>query len=85
MHYFSAGQIPPKRHTQFRKPDGNLYTMKSFFLLKVFMISTLFLYHINHPTRIIQVGAPIDVAPQKAETEDLKPRSLYGFRSSTGG
>ncbi len=23
--YHRLGQIPPKRHTQFRKPDGTLY------------------------------------------------------------
>jgi homogentisate 1,2-dioxygenase len=23
--YHSLGAIPPKRHTQFRKPDGSLY------------------------------------------------------------
>ena len=23
--YYKQGQIPAKRHTQFRKPDGNLY------------------------------------------------------------
>ncbi|MBP9133631.1 MAG: homogentisate 1,2-dioxygenase [Saprospiraceae bacterium] len=79
MHYFSSGQIPPKRHTQFRKPDGNLY-YEELFSTEGFHDKYSILYHINHPTRIIQVGAPIDVSPQKAETEDLKPRSLYGFR-----
>jgi homogentisate 1,2-dioxygenase len=79
MHYFSAGQIPPKRHTQFRKPDGNLY-YEELFSTEGFHDKYSILYHINHPTRIIQVGTPIDVAPQKAETEDLKPRSLYGFK-----
>ena len=26
-HYKSLGQIPPKRHTQFRRPDGELSDM----------------------------------------------------------
>ena len=25
MHYYSLGSIPKKRHTQFRKPNGELY------------------------------------------------------------
>ena len=24
--YYTLGNIPAKRHTQFRKPDGNLYS-----------------------------------------------------------
>jgi homogentisate 1,2-dioxygenase len=24
-HYHRLGSVPPKRHTQFRKPDGSLY------------------------------------------------------------
>ena len=25
MHYYKLGNIPDKRHTQFRKPNGSLY------------------------------------------------------------
>ena len=25
-HYIRMGEVPPKRHTQFRRPDGALYT-----------------------------------------------------------
>ena len=28
--YHRLGQIPPKRHTQFRKPDGTLYNEELF-------------------------------------------------------
>ena len=28
--YHRLGQIPPKRHTQFRKPDGTLYSEELF-------------------------------------------------------
>ena len=28
--YHSLGKIPPKRHTQFRKPDGSLYSEQLF-------------------------------------------------------
>ena len=29
-HYHKLGNIPHKRHTQFRKPDGNLYSEQLF-------------------------------------------------------
>ncbi len=25
-HYRQVGEVPPKRHTQFRRPDGGLYS-----------------------------------------------------------
>lgn len=38
------------------------------------------MYHINPPTRITQVGDPIDVAPVKASNKELKHRCLNGFK-----
>ncbi|MDQ6609365.1 MAG: homogentisate 1,2-dioxygenase, partial [Bacteroidota bacterium] len=29
-YYYKAGNIPHKRHTQFRKPDGGLYSEQLF-------------------------------------------------------
>jgi homogentisate 1,2-dioxygenase len=29
-HYYKSGSIPHKRHTQFRKPDGGLYSEQLF-------------------------------------------------------
>ncbi len=78
MHYHSAGQIPHKRHIQFRKPDGGLY-WEEVFSTEGFSNKYSILYHINQPTRLAQIGKPIDIAPVKADTEELKHRSLKGF------
>lgn len=65
MHYHSEGKIPQKRHTQFRQPNGTLYS-EELFSTEGFHDKYSILYHINPPTRITQVGDPIDVAPVKS-------------------
>jgi len=79
MHYHSEGKIPQKRHTQFRQPNGTLYS-EELFSTEGFHDKYSILYHINPPTRITQVGNPIDVAPVKASNKELKHRCLNGFK-----
>ena len=57
MHYYSLGQVPAKRHTQFRQPNGELYHEELFSTEGFSDLSSL-LYHCNPPTQIVQVGAP---------------------------
>ncbi len=78
MHYHSLGQVPPKRHTQFRKPDGGLYH-EELFSTEGFSDLHSLLYHINAPTQIVQVGEPYSVAPKVVADKQLKHRSLRGF------
>lgn len=78
MHYYSLGQIPRKRHTQFRKPDGSLY-QEEVFSTEGFSNLYSLLYHINPPTQILQVGEPISVEPKIVADRQLKPRSFSGF------
>ncbi len=78
MHYYSLGSIPQKRHTQFRKPDGELYH-EQLFSTEGFSDVYSLLYHANAPTQIKQVGDPIDVAPKLIHDKQLKHRSLVGF------
>ena len=59
MHYHTLGQIPQKRHTQFRKPDGSLYH-EELFSTEGFSNNYSLLYHANAPTQIVQVGEPED-------------------------
>ena len=63
MHYYQLGKIPSKRHTQFRKPDGDLYH-EQLFSTEGFSDNYSLLYHVNAPTQIVQVGDPISVAPK---------------------
>ncbi len=78
-YYHSLGSIPHKRHTQFRKPDGGLYS-EQLFSTEGFSNDYATLYHLHPPTKILQVGEPVSVAPQIAEEKMLKHRSLEGFK-----
>jgi homogentisate 1,2-dioxygenase len=77
-HYHSAGQIPHKRHTQFRKPDGGLYS-EQLFSTEGFSNDYSLLYHCHPPTEIIKTDAPYDVMPRIAEDKMLQHRCLEGF------
>lgn len=77
-HYHSAGQIPPKRHTQFRKPDGSLYHEELFSTAGFSDVYSL-VYHLHAPTQIKQVGKPYSIAPKTIHDKQLKPRCLKGF------
>lgn len=54
-YYTRLGQIPPKRHTQFRQPDGSLYKEE---LVSSYGFSGIYsnLYHIYAPTEVKEVG-----------------------------
>ncbi|HTO15188.1 MAG TPA: homogentisate 1,2-dioxygenase [Edaphocola sp.] len=77
-HYIKRGNIPPKRHTQFRKEDGSLYA-EQLFSTEGFSSNFSLLYHHNLPTVIIKTEEPYDVAPKAATKNLLKQRSFEGF------
>ncbi len=77
-HYHTLGSIPHKRHTQFRKPDGTLYS-EQLFSTEGFSDDYALLYHCYPPTMIIKTDEPVDVSPQVAEEKMLKHRSFEGF------
>ena len=78
-YYHKLGEIPHKRHTQFRKPDGGLYS-EQLFSTEGFSNDYSLLYHINPPTQIIKTEKPVNVAPQVAEEKMLSHRSFEGFK-----
>lgn len=77
-HYISLGKIPHKRHTQFRKPNGGLYS-EQLFSTEGFSNDYSLLYHVHPPTQIIKTDDPVNVAPKIAEEKMLKHRSFEGF------
>lgn len=77
-HYYTLGEIPHKRHTQFRKPDGGLYA-EQLFSTEGFSNDYSILYHCHQPTEIIKTDEPINIAPIIAEEKMLKHRSFEGF------
>ena len=76
--YHRLGKIPPKRHTQFRKPDGNLYYEQLFGTIGFDGMSTLS-YHIHRPTMVAEVGDAIDVSPKVAVGNNMKSMMLKGL------
>src|SRR5258706_2200825 len=79
-YYYKLGTIPHKRHTQFRRPDGSLYS-EQLFSTEGFSDDYALLYHCHPPTRIIQTDDAIDVSPKVAEEKMLKHRSFEGFKT----
>lgn len=77
--YNRAGNIPQKRHTQFRKPDGTLYH-EELFSTEGFSNTYSLLYHLYPPTKIKQVGEAYSVEPKVVLSRQLKHRSLKGFK-----
>jgi len=76
--YHRLGKIPQKRHTTFRKPDGNLYYEQLFGTIGFDGMSSL-LYHTHRPTMVKEMGPSIDVSPKVAVNKNMTSRKLIGF------
>jgi len=74
-HYVKLGEIPRKRHTQFRKPDGGLYA-EQVFGTKGFSGIASILYHAHLPTQVAAYKALGDLRPQTLDEEPLRHRHL---------
>ncbi len=77
-HYHKLGKIPRKRHTIFRKPDGELYSEE---LVSTEGFSNIYslVYHCYAPTRVKEVGKPYSVAPEVSVAHNMQHRSFTGF------
>src|SRR3989442_513710 len=77
-HYHHLGQIPHKRHTQFRKPNGELYAEE---LVSTHGFSNIYslIYHCYPPTMIKDVGEAWSVEPKIIHKRFLKHESFEGF------
>ena len=51
-YYRSVGLVPPKRHTQFRRPDGQLY-YEELMGEEGFSSDSSLLYHLGVPSAIV--------------------------------
>ena len=70
-YYRSVGEVPPKRHTQFRQPDGTLYH-EELMGEEGFSSDSSLLYHRGVPSAII--------ASQPWELPDLATEANYPLR-----
>src|SRR5687767_13200218 len=84
MYYYRLGNIPPKRHTQFRQPDGSLYKEE---LVSSEGFSGVYsnLYHINPPTRIKEVKKPVRYGPTRVDDYALRQTHLNTSKVMTTG
>jgi homogentisate 1,2-dioxygenase len=67
------GQVPPKRHIQFRRPDGGLYA-EELFSTKGFESVYSLLYHLRPPTATLDVRAWERPAVRLMPNEPLRNR-----------
>ncbi len=76
--YHKVGNIPPKRHTQFRKPNGELYYEQLFGTVGFDgMYSNM--YHVHRPTQVKEIRKQYSVAPQVVKPNNMQSYRLYGF------
>src|SRR5690606_16822238 len=78
--YHKLGKIPAKRHTQFRKENGDLY-YEQLFGTEGFSGMASLLYHEHRPTQIKKIGDAVDMKPEIAVEKNMTPRRLLGFRT----
>lgn len=76
--YHKLGTIPPKRHTVFNKPNGDLYYEQLFGTVGFDGMASLS-YHHHRPTMIKAIGESIDVKPKIAVAENIHSRKLISF------
>jgi homogentisate 1,2-dioxygenase len=84
MYYNRLGKIPPKRHTQFRQPDGSLYkeeVVSSEGFSGIYSI----LYHVHPPTRIKELKQPVRYGPKKLEDYGLRQTHLNTSKVGSTG
>ncbi|PZD78478.1 homogentisate 1,2-dioxygenase [Mesonia sp. K7] len=79
--YHQLGKIPPKRHTIFRKPNGDLYYEQLFGTIGFDGMSTN-LYHEHRPTQVKSVKEPYDIKPKIAVKNNLKSYRFHGFQTA---
>tara|TARA_R110001592_G_scaffold307299_2_gene580882 strand:- start:411154 stop:412314 length:1161 start_codon:yes stop_codon:yes gene_type:complete len=76
--YYKLGNIPSKRHTIFKKDDGQLHYEQLFGTEGFHGMSSL-LYHLHRPTMVKDVGESVDISPKAAIDKNIKSIALKGF------
>ena len=74
-YYYTLGQIPHKRHTQFRQPDGSLYH-EELMGIRGFIGDKSLLYHLRPPTDVREIDRGCEVKIPYAEPGPVQHRLL---------
>ena len=83
--YVRLGEVPHKRHTQFRRPDGALYTEEVIGAEGFSGIASI-AYHLHPPTLVDRILEPEPYAVEYADAaETLRHRHFQGKEVAPGG
>lgn len=77
--YHKLGDIPHKRHTQFRKPNGDLYSEQLFGTIGFDGMSTNS-YHEQRPTQVKEIRGQYSVKPEVAKENNMQAYRFKGFK-----
>jgi homogentisate 1,2-dioxygenase len=77
--YHKLGKIPSKRHTIYKKKNGDFYHEELFGTIGFDGMSTL-IYHTQTPTQVKEIIKSYDVAPEVAVSKNMKSLMLDGFQ-----
>ena len=80
-YYYRLGNVPHKRHTQFRQPDGSLYHEEVMGIHGFAGVQSI-LYHLRPPTQVrrVEVEGKVDI-PYEGEGPLAAASSLLGTDS----
>lgn len=76
--YHTLGKIPHKRHTVFKKENGNIHFEQLFGTIGFNGMSSL-LYHLYPPTQVSELKGHVDLSPKIAVKHNMQMRALKGF------
>jgi Homogentisate 1,2-dioxygenase len=74
-YYTKLGQVPQKRHVQFRRPDGALYS-EEVFGTEGFVGPTTTMYHIHPPTQVSGWKTLYSTKTEYVETDVMRMRHV---------
>lgn len=79
--YHKSGELPRKRHTQFRNASGDLYHEE---LVSTEGFSDIYslVYHLYPPTIVKKINPHFSVKPNISVADNMQHRSLKGFQIS---
>ena len=83
-YYYKLGDIPHKRHTQFRAPDGSLHHEELMGIHGFSGVKSL-LYHLRPPTRVVKAALEKKVEIPYEEPGPLRHRLIRSAGAPAGG
>src|SRR3982750_1505638 len=82
--YHTLGQIPRKRHTVFRRPDGGLYS-EELMGHEGFTGTSSLLYHIHPPTTVVSARRLMETRLEADDSTSLRHRHFRTAQAKQGG